>query len=132
MVGKLTNIREVPAKTTKYRKIRIVAGRRFRAWRFLLVNQLPLSIMAVHAQYRATAPLRQKYAFPRLNLQKCLISPTAIKNYKLYRFLPRGQNPSEHPSSPCVNRENIKTRRSKIVSRTVATNSQNGMCCRMS
>ena len=34
--------------------IRIVAGRRF--WRFLLVTHLPLSIMAVHAQYRATAP----------------------------------------------------------------------------
>ena len=33
-------------------KLPIVAGRRF--WRFLLVNQLPLSIMAVHAQYRAT------------------------------------------------------------------------------
>ena len=55
VVGELTNIREVPAKTTKSRKIRIVAGRRF--WRFLLVKQLPLSIMAVHAQYRATAPL---------------------------------------------------------------------------
>ena len=48
-------MREVPAKTTTCRKIRIVAGRRF--WRFLLVDQLPLSIMAVHAQYRATAPL---------------------------------------------------------------------------
>ena len=46
---------EVPAKTSKSGKITIVAGRRF--WRFLLVNQLPLSIMAVHAQYRATAPL---------------------------------------------------------------------------
>ena len=50
-----SNIREVPAKTSKCRKIRIVAGRRFR--RFLLVNQLPLSIMAVHAQYRATDAL---------------------------------------------------------------------------
>ena len=55
VVGELTGMREVPAKTTKFRKIRIVAGRRF--WRFLLVNQLPLSIMVVHAQYRATAPL---------------------------------------------------------------------------
>ena len=54
-VGELTNMREVPTKTTKSRNIRIVAGRRF--WRFLLVNQLPLSIKAVHAQYRATAPL---------------------------------------------------------------------------
>ena len=43
----------IPA--SKSRKIRIVAGRRF--WRYLLVNQLPLSIMAVHAQYRATVPL---------------------------------------------------------------------------
>ena len=50
-----SNIREVPANTSKSRKIRIVAGRRF--WRFLLVNQLPLSIMAVHAQYRVTVPL---------------------------------------------------------------------------
>ena len=49
-------MREVPAKITKSHKIRIVAGRRF--WRFLLVNQLPLSIMAVHVQYRATAPLK--------------------------------------------------------------------------
>ena len=40
--------------------------------------------------------LRQKYAFPRLNLQNCFISPTAIKSYKLCRF-------------------------SKIVSRAVAT-----------
>ena len=56
VVGELTNMREVPAKTTRSRKIRIVAGRRF--WRFLLVNQLPLSIMAVHPQYRATALLR--------------------------------------------------------------------------
>ena len=56
VVGELTNMREVPAKATRSRKIRIVAGYRF--WRFLLVNQLPLSIMAVHAQYRATAPLR--------------------------------------------------------------------------
>ena len=56
VVGELTNMREVPAKITKSRKIRIVAGRRF--WRFLLVNQLPLSIMAVHVQYRATAPLK--------------------------------------------------------------------------
>ncbi|KAK2572520.1 hypothetical protein P5673_002777 [Acropora cervicornis] len=54
--GELTNMRGVPAKTTKSPKIRIVAGRRF--WRFLLVNQLPLSIMAVHAQYRATAPFK--------------------------------------------------------------------------
>ena len=51
VVGELTHMREVPAKTTKSRQIRIVAGRRF--WRFLLVNQLPLSIMAVYAQYRA-------------------------------------------------------------------------------
>ena len=36
-------------------KIRIVARRRF--WRFLLVNKLPLSIMAAHAQYRDTVPL---------------------------------------------------------------------------
>ena len=49
-----SNIREVPAKSSKSRKIRIVAGRRF--WRFLLVNQLPLSIVAVHA-LRATVPL---------------------------------------------------------------------------
>ena len=56
VVGELTNMREVPAKITKSRKIRIVAGRCF--WRFLLVNQLPLSIMAVHAQYGATAPLK--------------------------------------------------------------------------
>ena len=70
--------------------------------------------------------LRQKYAFPRLNLQNCLISPTAIKNYKLCRFLHRGQNPSGHPSSPCVNMENMKTRRSKIVSRAVATR----VCCK--
>ena len=55
VVGELTNIHEVPAKTTKFHKICIVAGRRF--WQFLLVNQLPLSIMAVHAQYRATGPL---------------------------------------------------------------------------
>ena len=55
VVGELTNMRKVHAKSTKSRKIRIVAGRRFR--RFRLVNQLPLSIMAVHAQYRATAPL---------------------------------------------------------------------------
>ena len=48
-------MREVPVKTTKSHKIRIVTGRRF--CQFLLVNQLPLSIMAVHAQYRATAPL---------------------------------------------------------------------------
>ena len=48
----LSNRREDPAK------IRIVAGRRF--WRFLLVNQLPLSIMSVHAQYRATVPLNAK------------------------------------------------------------------------
>ena len=44
-------------KFLESRKIRIVAGRRF--WRFLLVNQLPLSIIAVHAQYHATAPLRE-------------------------------------------------------------------------
>ena len=50
-----SNLREVPAKTSKSHKIRIVAENRF--WRFLLVNQLLLSIMAVHAQYRATAPL---------------------------------------------------------------------------
>ena len=50
-----SNMREVPANTSKSRKIRIVAGRRF--WRFLLVNQLPLSTMAVHAQYRFTIPL---------------------------------------------------------------------------
>lgn len=50
-----SNMRKVPAKTSKSRKIRIVAGRRF--WRFLLVNQLPLSIMALHAQYRAIAAL---------------------------------------------------------------------------
>ena len=56
VVGELTNMREVPAKTTISRNIRIVAGRRF--WRFLLVNQLPLSIIVVHAQYRATVPLR--------------------------------------------------------------------------
>ena len=56
VVGELSNMSEVPAKTTKFRKIRIVAGRRF--WRFLLVNQLPLSIMAVQAQYRATTPLK--------------------------------------------------------------------------
>ena len=55
VVGELRNMCEVPAKTTKSRKIRIVAGRRF--WRFLLVKQLPLSIMAIHAQYRATASL---------------------------------------------------------------------------
>ena len=54
VLDELTNMCEVLTKTTKSRKIRIVAGRRF--WRFLLVNQLPLSIMAVHAQYRATAP----------------------------------------------------------------------------
>ena len=47
--------REVPANTSKSRKIRIVAGRPFS--RFLLVNQLPLSIMIVHAQYRVTVPL---------------------------------------------------------------------------
>ena len=35
IVGELTNMREVPAKTTKSREIRIVAGRRF--WLFLLV-----------------------------------------------------------------------------------------------
>ena len=60
--GELTNVREVPAKTTKSRKIRIVAGHRF--WRFLLVNQLPLSIRAVHAQYRDKAPLKwpKRYA----------------------------------------------------------------------
>ena len=56
VVGELTNMREVPAKTTISRNIRIVAGRRF--WRFLLVNQLPLSIIVVHAQYGATIPLR--------------------------------------------------------------------------
>ena len=56
-----SNIREVPANTSKSRKVRIVAGRRF--WRFLLVNQLPLSIMAVHAQYGATAPLKQNIVF---------------------------------------------------------------------
>ena len=49
-----SNIREVSAKTSKSRKIRIVAGPRF--WRFLLVNQLPLPIIAVHARYRNTAP----------------------------------------------------------------------------
>ena len=56
VVGELTNMREVPAKTTKSRKIRIVAERGF--WRILLVNQLPLSIMALHAQYRVNAPLK--------------------------------------------------------------------------
>ena len=60
VVGELRNMREVPAKTTKSRKIRIVAGRRF--WRFLLVNQQSLSIMAAHAQYRATAPLIKREA----------------------------------------------------------------------
>ena len=50
-----SNVSEVPAKTSKSRKIHNAAGRRF--WQFLLVNQLPLSIMAVHAKYRATAPL---------------------------------------------------------------------------
>ena len=40
---------------SKSPKIRIVARRRF--WRFLLVNKLPLSIMAVHAQYRDAVPL---------------------------------------------------------------------------
>ena len=45
-------LREIPAKTSKSRTIRFVAGRRFR--RYLLVNQLPVSITAVHAQYRAT------------------------------------------------------------------------------
>ena len=54
-----SNIREVPANTSKSRKVRIVAGRRF--WRFLLVNQLPLSIMAVHAQYGSTHPLISSY-----------------------------------------------------------------------
>jgi len=48
-----SNMREVPVKTSKSRKIRIVAGRRF-----LLVNQLPPSIMAVYAQYRAAVPLK--------------------------------------------------------------------------
>ena len=57
VVGELTNMREVPAKNTKSRKIRIVAARRF--WRFLSVNQLPLSIVAVDAQYRATAPVTE-------------------------------------------------------------------------
>jgi len=47
-------VRELPVKTSNSRKIRIVAGRRF--WRFLLGYQLTLSIMAVHAQYRATVP----------------------------------------------------------------------------
>ena len=56
-----SNIREVPAKTSKSRKIHIVAGRRF--WRFLLVNQLSLSIIALHAQYRATAPLNLTKGF---------------------------------------------------------------------
>ena len=41
--------------------IRIVAGRRF--WRFELVNQLPLSIMAVHAQYRATVHFINSFSF---------------------------------------------------------------------
>ena len=58
-----SNIREVPANTSKSRKVRIVAGRRF--WRFLLVNQQPLSIMTVHAQYGATAPLKQNIVFSR-------------------------------------------------------------------
>ena len=63
VVGELTNMREV----------RIVVGRRF--WRFLLVNQLPLSIMAVHAQYRATAPLRsQDHIDP---LKSLTISPAS-------------------------------------------------------
>ena len=50
-----SNTRENLAKTSKSRNIRIVVRRRF--WRFLLVNKLPLSIMAVHAQYRDTVPL---------------------------------------------------------------------------
>ena len=66
VVGEMTNMHEVPARTRKSRKIRIVAGRRF--WRFLLVNQLPLSIMAVHAQYRATAPLKSITANSRVCL----------------------------------------------------------------
>ena len=57
VVGELTNMREVPSKTKRSRKIRIVAGRRF--WRFLLVNQLPLSIMTVHAQYRALRTMKK-------------------------------------------------------------------------
>ena len=66
VVCEMTNMHEVPARTRKSRKIRIVAGRRF--WRFLLVNQLPLSIMAVHAQYRATAPLKSITANSRVCL----------------------------------------------------------------
>ena len=65
VVGELSNMSEfeVPAKTTKFRKIRIVAGHRF--WRFLLVNQLPLSIMAMQVQYRATTPLKVRSQPPQ-------------------------------------------------------------------
>ena len=58
-----SNISKVPSNTSKFRKVRFVAGCRF--WRFLLVNQLPLSIMAVDAQYGATAPLKQNIVFFR-------------------------------------------------------------------
>ena len=50
-----SNTRENPAKTSKSRNIRFVARCPF--WRFLLVNKLPLSIVAIHAQYRDTVPL---------------------------------------------------------------------------
>jgi len=67
IVGELTNMREVHAKTTTCRKIRIVVGRRFR--QFLLVAQLLLLIMAVHAQYRARAPLTGKISIATACIQ---------------------------------------------------------------
>ena len=76
-----SNIHDVPSKTSKSRKIRIVAGRRF--WRFLLVNQLPLSIMPVHEQYRAAAPLNRTFC-----LEKRVVRVITNSDYRAHSAPP--------------------------------------------